>query len=535
MNERAAKVGNQVKQAFGKLRDGWKAQEPARKKRILMIAAGLVALTVVLVIIFSAIDGRYVVLYEGMSQDDQVKSVSVLDTSGIAYRMNGDNDLEVPQNQLNRAMAALAMQGLPSVTLPYQIASGLTTTESEKQQAMTHGWQNRLQDTFKTWDGVQNAYVTLNLGTSSNRVWDTDRSKKSGSVTFTMEPGAVLSAGQVQAVRHVVGSSVGIDPKDVAITDQRGNLLAAMGEEYSVGAAATMSFLDRMDLEAAVEEDIIASLSHYLSIAYPNPEDYAIVPNVVLDTDSLVQEMKEYAPLDGTIHGVTSTEEVQALMGAGDFAAGVVGETDNTDVPIYVDENGDGVIETVDYARLREYLVSYTLTQRERTTPEIASITASVHIRDAGLSAERRQELLAGLAAAGSVLPENLTLTTTPPPPTVVPPVVVADGMLFGIPFLYWLIAAGALLLLIIVLIFVLVLRAKGRKKRRLAAEAAAAAEAEEAERIQNEIEERKKQLKNAALGDPGEDAIAGEVRDFARANPEITANLLRNWLKEGE
>ena len=56
-----------------------------------------------------------------------------------------------------------------------------------------------------------------------------------------------------------------------------------------------------------------------------------------------------------------------------------------------------------------------------------------------------------------------------------------------------------------------------------------------EAERIQQEIEERKKQLKNAAMGEESENAITNEVREFARNNPEITANLLRNWMKEGE
>ena len=52
---------------------------------------------------------------------------------------------------------------------------------------------------------------------------------------------------------------------------------------------------------------------------------------------------------------------------------------------------------------------------------------------------------------------------------------------------------------------------------------------------VRQEIEERKRQLKDAAIGDQSENAITNEVRDFARTNPEITANLLRTWLKGGE
>jgi len=34
---------------------------------------------------------------------------------------------------------------------------------------------------------------------------------------------------------------------------------------------------------------------------------------------------------------------------------------------------------------------------------------------------------------------------------------------------------------------------------------------------------------------DPKDEAILKEVRNFAKANPKITANLLRSWIKEGD
>ena len=47
------------------------------------------------------------------------------------------------------------------------------------------------------------------------------------------------------------------------------------------------------------------------------------------------------------------------------------------------------------------------------------------------------------------------------------------------------------------------------------------------------ELEMRKRQIQDAALRSKNENAIAEEVREFAKANPQITANLLRNWIKE--
>jgi flagellar biosynthesis/type III secretory pathway M-ring protein FliF/YscJ len=54
---------------------------------------------------------------------------------------------------------------------------------------------------------------------------------------------------------------------------------------------------------------------------------------------------------------------------------------------------------------------------------------------------------------------------------------------------------------------------------------------------MESEIERYKQELANAAKAavNMKDDAITGEVRQFAKDNPEITANLLRNWLKETE
>ena len=111
---------------------------------------------------------------------------------------------------------------------------------------------------------------------------------------------------------------------------------------------------------------------------------------------------------------------------------------------------------------------------------------------------------------------------------------VVGPGLL-GLPMFYWYIAIAVLVALILILVLVLVLRGRAKKKKLALELAEQEAEQAEADRIQQEIEERKKQLKNAAMSDESENAITNEVREFARNNPEITANLLRNWLKEGE
>ncbi|MEG1367077.1 MAG: hypothetical protein RSC96_07660, partial [Oscillospiraceae bacterium] len=101
--------------------------------------------------------------------------------------------------------------------------------------------------------------------------------------------------------------------------------------------------------------------------------------------------------------------------------------------------------------------------------------------------------------------------------------------------------ALGGILLLLLV-VMMMILGAKKKKKKKLAAaDAEGLTSAMSADSMmlgansQQELDIRKKQIQDAALRSKNENAIAEEVRDFAKANPQITANLLRNWIKEDD
>ncbi|MDL2219611.1 hypothetical protein LJC04_04695 [Ruminococcaceae bacterium OttesenSCG-928-O06] len=538
MNERVAAVGNQVKDAFNKLKETWEKQDAQLRKRILIIGLGLIALAVGLVIVLNVVGGRYVVVYEAMGNDESVRGMAALNTSGINSRVNDKGQLEVPSKDLNQAMIQLALQNIPSTTLDYSImdnASGLTTTEYEKRKAWVQQQQNRIQDTLKTLNGVQNAIVSLNINTESNRMWDTASTRNSASVTIHMNQGYALGPGQVTAVRNIVSAGVGIDATDVSVVDQNGNLLAAAGEEYNAAASVADSFLERLNLEAEVEARLRSKALELLSGPYPNTEKLRVTCTVALDFDAMVTEIKEYQDWNGTGRGVLDEEEMDLILGMVDLIAGVVGETDNTDVPIYVDENGDGVPEAADYHHYKDYAVSYILKQIEKASPSLAGVSMGVVILDTA-SADTLQSIRTLLANGTSIPLENITVQNF-----VVPPdeVVTTPGFfenIFGnLPPLFLYIGIAVIAVILVVLILLLVLRRRGKKRKLALVAAAQEAEQAEAERIQAEIEERKRQLKNAAISEQSEDAIAGEVREFARNNPEITANLLRNWLKEGD
>lgn len=538
MNEKVAAAGNQVKDAFTKLGTSWKEQEPAKKKRLTIIGVGLLAAILALYIIVSTFNGRFIVIYPSMPRDEAVRALAVLETVQVPARINSENQLEVPANRANQAMGQLAIQGIPNTALDYSIfaqASGLSTTEFEKKQLAVFQLQDRLQSIIKTYSGVQDAFVTLNIADTSNRVWDAGRSANSASVKIVLEPGAVLTPAQVKGIRHLVGPAAGIDPNAVAVIDSSGVVLAASGQNFDEATTSSEQFLQRQGFEEQIEGRMYDKTANILSLPFPNAEDYRISITAVLDYDAMITESMQYQPLEGTNHGVISSEQIQAAMGLGQYAGGIAGEDQNTDIPTYVDLNGDGQPDMVDYSVSREFLVSYIKSQIEKDGAKLTEASIGIVIR-VPLDNDTRQTLRELIAAANNLPIESITVQAMGEGGVI-------DGddqgtqpnTILGLPALVIYIAIGVLVAILLIFILIAVLRSKARKKQLLLAKEAEAAEMAEQERIQQEIEERKRQLKDAAQADQSENAIVNEVREFAKTNPEITANLLRTWLKEGE
>ena len=96
-------------------------------------------------------------------------------------------------------------------------------------------------------------------------------------------------------------------------------------------------------------------------------------------------------------------------------------------------------------------------------------------------------------------------------------------------------------LVLIIILIPAIIIAKKRKKKKKDGMEEYLQQiedeRAAEQLQLQQEIDRYKKELADLAMGDadPKDEAILKEVRNFAKANPKVTANLLRSWIKDGD
>ncbi|MEG1874805.1 MAG: flagellar basal-body MS-ring/collar protein FliF [Angelakisella sp.] len=526
-------MDEQIKKLLAPLVEYWKKQAPGRKKLFVAIPAAAVVFAIVLTLLLQLRTGGYEVLYSGISNEEATAVFSLLQDKEIKAQMDSKGSILVPKNSADTLRLELASMGYPKTGLNYDVFSsknGLTTTESDKKVYLVQDLQNRAQATLAILSGVEKAVVTINLADSSNYVWEQNTAKSTASVVLTLYPGTKLTPSQVSAVKVVVATGLPkMAPEDVKVVDAATMTELRSDSEATGGMSAEA---DLMDITRRMEEDYEGKAGKQLSLNY-GEDERRISVTVSLNNDKVISESVDYKPDQGNT-GVVQYLEEQYLKDATNFVQGIPGEELNTDnpVPEYVDKNGDGTPEVVNHQRSITYAVDYLKKQVEKGNAELVSATMAVMLKDPNLDQQKRDKIIEQVSKAtnipvGNITVDTLDLLEEQEKPAATKPNPFAD------PVLLIVIGVGVLALLVIVFI---ISRMFGKKKKVDAVQEEMDAMELEKKRLVQETDEKKRLLREAAdAKNKSENAITNEVRDFARDNPEITASLIRSWLKEDE
>jgi flagellar M-ring protein FliF len=519
------------------------SEMPPEKKKKLGIGVGaVVAFAAVVAILLNIGKLNYKVLYSGLNSAEASTVYSQLQEMGVSPSMDKNGDIKVPSDKYDQCLLQLAQSGLPQSALTYDLFSdhaGLTSTETEKKQWIIYQLQDRIQNTLKQIDGVQSSTVTINIPDTSDYIWDqaTETSDSTAGVLLTLRAGTQLSTSQITAIKNLVASSTPkMSPENVTVVDANTMLELAGDNDGDTSSAS-------MECEQLAQRQIEENIVRLLTPRYGSGGVVAVA-KVKLNYDKMMTEKMELLPQptasDGTGGGgyTTHNEGSYTLNGAA-TAGDVVGEENNTDIPTYAYNETGKDNSLTDYSWSKDTDYGYIKTQIEKGNAVIDSATVSVLVNDTGLSKTEKDELVSLVSKSANIDEADIYVSTfekTTDTEQNVP--ASTQPIALNIP---WLIVAAvaAGVVLILVLISVLLHRRKNAKKRaeqnekeRLAQE-----ESERRKKMEQEIASYKKQLADAASAgmDEKNEAIVKDVRDFAKENPAIAANLLRSWLREGD
>ncbi|MBD2799752.1 flagellar M-ring protein FliF [Xenorhabdus sp. M] len=196
--------------------------------KVPLLVAGSAAIAIIVALFLWLRSPDYRVLYNNLSDKDGGEIVTQLTQMNVPYRFaeNGAA-LMIPADKVHETRLKLAQQGLPKGG-----AAGFELLDKEKfgisqfseQVNYQRALEGELARTIESLGPVQSARVHLALPKPS--LFVREQKAPSASVTVGLLQGRVLDEGQINAIVHMVSSSVaGLPAGNVTIVDQSGRLL----------------------------------------------------------------------------------------------------------------------------------------------------------------------------------------------------------------------------------------------------------------------------------------------------------------------
>ena len=236
-------------------------------------------------------------LFQGLADADKASVADTLKGAGIAYAIDRDTGaLSVSEGDFYQARMLLAQQGLPKSAPDGDAmisALPMGASRAVEGERLRGARELDLARTIEAIDAIENAKVHLAVEQPS--VFLRDRSEPAASVMLRLRAGRALSDAQVQAIVHLVASSVpGLAPDGVSVVDQTGRLLSRSGGDAATGASER-----QIEIQSRIEARYMAALAKLLT-PLVGPGNFTAEVHADLDFAE-VQATRETFPKDTAV------------------------------------------------------------------------------------------------------------------------------------------------------------------------------------------------------------------------------------------
>jgi flagellar M-ring protein FliF len=200
----------------------------------------------------------------------------------------------------------------------------LGMTQFQEQIAFQRGMEGELARTVQALSPVESARVHLAIPKPS--VFIRDKQMPSASVLVNLHPGRALDPGQVQAIVHLVSSSVPeLSPNNITVVDQAGNLLTNKTDSQSAQGLNASQLDYTRQKESYYAERIEAIVSPIVGQGNVKAEVRA---DLDFSESEATSESFKPNPTPDT-QAIRSQQSVEDINNAGNQAQGVPGALTN--------------------------------------------------------------------------------------------------------------------------------------------------------------------------------------------------------------
>jgi len=219
-------------------------QQPGMKKAMPFVLMGFALLAFIIIYLTMNVP-NYRPIMPGMNESDQQTAFEALKQADFKPVLDsGTGQITVPTQKYHEARIFLASKGLPKTSNTgidsLKDQSAMTTSQFMEQVRYTAAMEQELARSITQIDSIHSARVHLAMPKQS--VFVRDRTPPKASVVVTPFPGRFVSPTQVQAVVHLVASSVPLmSTENVTVVDNQGKLITDTTAEAALGLTSAQT------------------------------------------------------------------------------------------------------------------------------------------------------------------------------------------------------------------------------------------------------------------------------------------------------
>ncbi|SDY81059.1 flagellar M-ring protein FliF [Micromonospora pattaloongensis] len=485
----------------------------------------------------------YVPLFNNLAASDAAAITEKLTAAGTPYELaDGGQTIMVPQDQVYDLRLQMSGEGLPAqADTGYSLLDkqGITTSEFMQHVGYQRALEGELSKTIKSIEGVKAA--TVHLVIPQKDIFSNDQQKPTASVLVASESGRSLAHGQVQAIVHLVASSVeGLNPDEVTVAGADGKVLSAGGGE-TLAADSDL----RSQQTAQFEQRMNGALQRMLD-SVVGPGNAVVQTTADLDFDQTETKTQRYTA-DPAVPPLSQSTSRETYTGTGGANGGVLGP-DNIQVP---GGAGNGTGNYNSTKETRNNAVGMVTETRKSAPGNVRRLSVSVLINSktaTGVDNAQVEQMVTAAAGLNTARGDGMSVTALPFDTAVADKANKAEEDAAAADRQAELISyakTAALVLVVLVLLFMAWRASRKSKRSGLSPE-----ELAQLEEMQAALEQTRLQAIAAAEAEtaalppaPGRngptfedeqrDARRKELTEMVAEQPEDVANLLRGWLAE--
>ena len=358
------------------LRRLWKELGTNQKVSLVLAALGIFAVCAALMVWASR--PKLQLLYGGLDPKEMGEVTKTVDALGIKYEIrNGGSSIYVESDQVYSARMRLASEGIPSGGgVGYEIfdTGSFGISSFVQHTNFVRAIQGELSRTINQLNGVRSSKVMIVI--PENELLISGSKKKPTASVFVDTGGKTLPLEAVDSIRSLVSNAVeGMNVNDVAVVDNRGNVLsAALQDEGQVGMTSSQIKF-RKGLEDYYTQKVESMLGRVVGT-----ENVVVRVSVGLNMDMQTLVEEQYDPETQVVRK-ENTQENQ-VVSSETSKQGVVGEEANV-AGGSQDTSKDNVLSNSNETKKTKdttYEISRTTIETVKNPGAIQDLTAAVFL-----------------------------------------------------------------------------------------------------------------------------------------------------------